>query len=163
MAGFSFSGRGEDRFRQLFALFQTGGEFDAADLAGGLIFLPGAAGEVAAGYAFDENRFQAFGNDGASLNLIAFFGSNYGFGINARQMIRDDSVEFFEPEVRQSRQNFAFLGDRIAEDDVKSRDTVGSDNKKFVIADSVAVTDFAAIDKRKRLNGRRNNFSHVFS
>jgi drug/metabolite transporter (DMT)-like permease len=39
----------------------------------------------------------------------------------------------------------------------------GSDNKKFVIADSVAVTDFAAIDKRKRLNGRRNNFSHVFS
>ncbi len=64
-------------------------------------------------------------------------------------MIRNDTVKLLEPEVSQRSKNFAFFRDRIAENNVKGGNTIGSDNQKFIVADSIAVANFAAVDERK--------------
>ena len=83
-ADFGFGCGRKDRFRKLLGHFEPLGELNAADTARGLVVLPAAADDVAAGNALNQNRGEALDNHGAARDLVDFVGRNNRCGINAR-------------------------------------------------------------------------------
>ncbi|MCY1236217.1 hypothetical protein D9M72_488630 [compost metagenome] len=153
LAHLGLGGRGEDRLGQLLRVLQAGGQFDPAHLAGGLVILPAAAGEVAAHHGFDQDRLQALDHHGAALDLLHFLRRDHGFGRDAGLVVRHDVREFAEPEVRHLVQHAALVGDRLAHDDVERRQAVGGDDQQLVIADGVVVAHLAVAQQRQRVDG----------
>ena len=142
-------GRREDGLRELLRLFESGGELHAADCTGGEIIFPAAADDVAAGNTFNKDGFQALADDGTAFYLVNLFGLHHGFRGDAGEVIGDDVLELLKPEVRQRSQYLALARDRIAENDVEGRDAVRRYEKQFVVADGVAVANFAAVNLLK--------------
>ena len=69
--------------------------------------------------------------------------------IDIRHVIGHQMTEFFEPEIRHSSQNTALVRNRVFHNDVESGQTIGLDNKEFIVTDSVNIPDFSAMQKRQ--------------
>lgn len=131
--------------RQFFSFVQALGQFDAADGAGFSVFLPAAAGEVAAHDGFDFDGGEAFGDDGAF-----FDGSGFAFEQNvvhalAGEVVGHDVREFGKPEVGDLGKDFAFARDGFGQDDVEGGKAVGGDDEHGFFVDFVEVAHFAGV------------------
>ena len=160
-ADFGLRGGREDRFGELFGHLEAFGQLHAADGPRRAVVLPAAADQVAAGHAFDEDGLQAHRDDGTAAHLFDFFGLDDRFGVDAGQVIRQNTVELVEPEVRESRQNLALAGDRVVQDDVKGGNAVRGHDEELVLANRVAFANLAAVDLFQRRDVCFRKTGHV--
>ena len=65
-------------------------------------------------------------------------------------MVRDDVARSFEPEVRQTREHTALVGDLVREHDVEDGDTVARDHEHAVVTHFVELAHLARVDVRQR-------------
>ncbi|MNJ67813.1 hypothetical protein D3C77_640140 [compost metagenome] len=61
-------------------------------------------------------------------------------------MIGHQILELVEPEVGDGRENLAFFGNRLGENHVEGRETIGGDHEHALVIDRVEITDLAGID-----------------
>ena len=111
-----------------------------------MVFLPAAAGQIAAHDGFDFYRCQAFGDDGAF-----FDGAGFGFGQHvvhalAGEVVGHDVGEFAEPEIGDLGKDFAFAGDGFGQDDVEGGQAVAGDDQHGFVVDFVKIAHFAGVD-----------------
>jgi len=147
VAADGFGGRSENGFGQPIGLTKAGREFDAADGAIGLIFLPTGAGEIAARDAFDGKRMRFANDHGASREFVQMLvegGGKFGGG---EDVVRHDVAKKIEPEERELREDAALVGDGSGHDDIEGGEAIGSDEEEAV-AEIVNVAHFAASGRR---------------
>ena len=146
MASRGFGGRREDGLGKGVGFFQARGQRDAGDLAGGLVFLPGGAGDVAAHHALDREHFGALHQHGASTQLVGVFADRGRIlvDIGGDQMVGDEVGEVIEPEQGNLAEHASLVGDAGGQNVVEGRDAVGGDKKQLLVADGIDVPHFAA-------------------
>ena len=152
VAHLGLGGRRVDGLGQLGGVGQAFGQGNAADRARFLVFLPAAAGQVAAHHGLDQHGLEALDQHGAARDLGHFGGRDHGFGRFAGQVVGADVAEFVEPEQRHLRQQLALAGDGLAHDHVKGREAVRGHHQDAVIAHGIVVAHLAAREQRQRGN-----------
>ena len=136
----------------LSALLQARRQLHAADRAVCLVFLPAAAGEVAAHHRLDRHRLQALDQHRAAAHLRALRRAR------PRSPARSP-VRWFGHDVRRAcaNQNSAIcvstsplpgIGSPMI--DVEGRQAVARDHQDAVVADGVVVAHLAAREQRQR-------------
>ncbi|MFM1944078.1 MAG: hypothetical protein RI897_3060 [Verrucomicrobiota bacterium] len=145
--GFGFRGGGEDGFGEFGGFLKSGGEGEAADCLAFAVFLPAGAGEVAAHDAFDGEGLSFFDDHAAALDCV-----RVGLEAGGQRIVGEvDAVigyeggDLIEPKVGDLREDLAFSGDAIGEDDIERGDPVGSDHE-VMFAEVEHFADFAAFD-----------------
>ena len=133
------SGKASDSFR-------PGGKRDAADLAGGLVFLPGGAGDVAAHHALDREHFGALHQHGASAQLVGILADRRRIlvDLGRDQVVGDDIGEVIEPEQGNLGQDAALVGNAGGQNVVEGGDAVGGDEEQLLVAEAVHIAHLAA-------------------
>ena len=153
LAGLGLGGGREDRLGQLAGVFQAGGQRHAADRLRGLVFLPAAAGQVAAHHGLDRNRLEPLDQHRAAYHLRQLGRCDHALGRLASQVVGADVAELAEPEQRHLREQRAFAGDRLTQNHIKSAEPVAGDHQQAVFADGVVVAYLAARQQRQRRQG----------
>jgi len=130
-----FSGRREDRLLQAVGLPEPFRDLDAADLAGGYVFLPARSGEISPDHAFhredpglsDEHRplFQDFRERPKGRREIR--------DLRGDQMVRTDQGGEIEPEFGNLGQDFSFVGNEGRQDVIEGGNAVGRDDEQFIV------------------------------
>ena len=154
LAGFGLGGGREDGLGQLAGVFQAGRQRHAADRLRGLVFLPAAAGQVAAHHGLDRDGLEALDQHGAAHHLRQLGSCNHTLGRFTSQVVGADVTELAEPEQRHLREQRALAGYRLAQNHVKSAEPVAGDHQQAVGADSVVVAHLAACQQGQRCQGR---------
>ena len=153
LAGLGLGGRREDGLGQLAGVFQAGGQRHAADRLRRLVFLPAAAGQVAAHNGLDRNRLEPLDQHRAAHHLWQLGRRDRTFGRIAGQVVGANVAELVEPEQRHLREQRTFAGNRLAQDHVKSAEPVAGDHQQAVFADGVVVAYLATRQQRQRRQG----------
>ena len=138
-------GRGEDRLVELLGHLQPGRELDTGNRPISQVFLPAAAGQIAAGHAFDHDRLQFHRHDGTAADLVSFFRSDNGQRIDAGQMIRQHALQLFKPEVRELGQYLSLVRNRNRQDEIERGNAVGCNDEQLVVANRIAVPNLATV------------------
>ncbi len=138
--------RREDGLGEGVGFLQAGRKLDARDLAGGFVFLPRGAGDVAAHDALDGEHFGALHEHGASAKLVGVFADllRVLVDVGGNQVIGDDVSQVIEPEQGDLAEDASLVGDAGSQDVVEGRDAVSGDEQQLLVANGVNVTDFAA-------------------
>ena len=142
--------RGIDGFRQLGRVHQACGQLHAAYGLVFLVFLPAAAGQIAAHHRFNHDGLEALDQHGAALHLLDFLGRHHGLGGFARQVVRADVAQLVKPKQRHLRQQYTLARNGFTHDHIESRQTVRRHHQNAVIAHGVVVTHLAASQQRQR-------------
>src|SRR6516225_3289731 len=130
MAVLAFCGGSKNRGRKLGSVFQSLRQGDAADAPRSLILFPARANQVAAHNTFHGQRIRLSHEHRAASQELAvrLEGLRKLVELVGDKMIRNVG-EFSKPERRELIQHFAFTRDRIRQDTIESRETVGSDDE----------------------------------
>ena len=133
------SGKASDSFR-------PAGRVMPRDFAGGLVFLPGRAGDVSADDALDREHFGALHQHGAPAKLVGIFadGCRILVDVGRDQVVGDDVGEVIEPEEGNLGEHASFVGDAGGQNVVESGNAVGGDEKQLLVADGVNIAHLAA-------------------
>src|ERR1700683_3609218 len=125
---------------------QACGKPNARNRAGGLVFLPGGAGDVAAHHAFDRKHLCALDQHRASTQLVGVF-ANRGWvlvHLGGDQMVGDDVGKIIEPEQGKLAEDVPLLGNAGGQNVVEGGDAIGGDKKQLLVADAIHVAHLAA-------------------
>ena len=140
-------GRGrEDRFRQLVGFVQALGQFDSANLAGGLVFLPRRAGNVAAHHALHGDHVGAHHDHGAAAQLVGVLLDlrRVLAHIGGDEVIGHDVLQEVEPEQRNLGQHLSLVWNAGRQNVVESRNAIGGDEQQAVAVQTINVANLAA-------------------
>ena len=121
----------EDRFGQLFGLFQPVGQGDAADPPGALVVLPAAADQIAAGDGFHRHRLEPAGDHRAlRVQRGVDAGRQHAGHVDAGQVVAQDVRGLVEPEIADLAEHLALAGDRVGQHHVEGAEPVGGHDQQ---------------------------------
>src|SRR6266436_653032 len=121
-------------------MLQTRRQFDSANALRFLIFFPTGTGEITAYDALDRQRLRFLHDHRTAGDLFAKWPQLFWkiVEIGGNEVIVD-LAELVEPKRRELIEHRAFFRDRVRQDDVESRNTIGGDKEKRV----AEIEDFA--------------------
>lgn len=132
--------------RQLGRFLQAGRQGDATDGAALLVFLPAGADDVATHDGFDSDGFETFGNDRTAFDQRQLGGGHDVFDLVTGEVVGHHASQLVEPEVGDGGEDLALLRNRLFEDDVECRQTIGGHHQHALVVDFVEVADLARVD-----------------
>jgi hypothetical protein len=132
-ASFSAWRRREDRVLELGGLLQPLGERDAADGAGGLVVLPAAADQIAAGDGFHRHGFEFLRHHRApGVQRRIHAGRQHRGDIDAGQVVGHQVSGLGEPEVGDLAKHLALAGNGVGQHHVERGQAVGGHHQQAV-------------------------------
>ena len=136
----------KNHFRQLLRFLHTFRQLNAADRTGFLIIFPTAACQITTHNGLHFHRSEFFSHDGAFLQSFSFvFRQNIVNRLTGK-MVRHDMSQFFKPKIGNLSQNLPFTRNRIIQNHIECRQTVGSNHQHTFIVNFVQIADFAGVD-----------------
>src|SRR5690606_763273 len=119
---------------------------DAADGAALLVFLPAGTDDVATHDGLHGDWLEALGDDCAAFDQRQFGGRYHVLDLVTGEVVGHHAGELVEPEVGNGSEDLALLWNRLLENDIECRQTIGRHHQHALVVDFVEVADLARVD-----------------